>query len=180
MIYVQNKEGKMNVKNKKFKIIKMQSVDICTLLYSNTQREPIMKTWDIHYSISISNIIICHVFHSMYGFFIDFSVISDWKGFPAIILLCHAISFDIQCKDGTCFRGVSASWGTRDRGQEYCDCEKHSWEKLVSHVFTPSCPSLSQSRKLFFEKQAKATTDHICPFCVCPSIWWDGRRGHQN
>lgn len=77
MVYVQNKEGKMNVKNKKLKIIKMQSIDICTLRYSNTQREPIMKTQDIHYSISISNIIICHVFHYMYGFFIDFPVISD-------------------------------------------------------------------------------------------------------
>lgn len=145
------------------KIIKMQSIDICTLRYSNTQREPIMKTWVIHYSISISNITFCHVFHYMYGFFIDFSVISDWKGFPAIILLCHAFSFDNQCQDGTCFRIVSASRGTSDRGQEYCDCDKHSWEKLISHVFPASYPSLSQSRKLFFEKQAKATTDHVCP-----------------
>lgn len=61
----------------------MQSVDICTFLYSNTQREPIMKTQDIHYSINIPNIIICHVFHFTYGFFIDFSAISDWKSSPA-------------------------------------------------------------------------------------------------
>lgn len=76
MIYVQNKEGKMYVKNKNLKVSKMQSVDICTLLYSNTQREPIMKTRDIYYSINISSMIICHVFHSKYGFFVDFSAIS--------------------------------------------------------------------------------------------------------